>query len=597
MAMRVILTNSLLKYYLLIKRRITNKLARNNKYKEINKVAKGTVLMREEKVKIIPLGGLGEIGKNITVFECDDEIIVVDCGIAFPDEEMYGVDLIIPDISYLKNNVKKIKGIFLTHGHEDHIGSLPYVLKEVNVPIYGTKLTIGIVKTKLEEHNLLSEVKLHNVEAGDVIKFDKFKVEFIRNTHSIADSCSLAIFTPVGTILHTGDFKIDYTPIDGETMDLQRISNLGKEGVTLLMADSTNVERKGHSLSEKSIGHTLDRIISKAKGRVIVATFASNIHRMQQIVDASIKNKRKVVFNGRSMENISKVAMELGYLHRPENSVLSIDDLKDYDNSKITLITTGSQGEPMASLARIAFSNHRKIAIEHEDTFIISASPIPGNDKLISRVINELFRKGADVIYEDLADVHVSGHAYQEELKLIHTLVNPKYFMPVHGEYRHLKHHGDLAENLGMDKNNIFILETGNVLELTKNGCKKEGKVRTGAVFVDGLGVGDVGNIVLRDRRHLAQDGMLTIVVAIERETLSIVSGPDVITRGFVYVKESEELINKVKEISVIEVEKCLEIGVIEWYVLKSNVKKAVENYIYEKTKRRPTIIPIIMET
>lgn len=597
MAMRVILTNSLLKYYLLIKRRITNKLARNNKYKEINKVAKGTVLMREEKVKIIPLGGLGEIGKNITVFECDDEIIVVDCGIAFPDEEMYGVDLIIPDISYLKNNVKKIKGIFLTHGHEDHIGSLPYVLKEVNVPIYGTKLTIGIVKTKLEEHNLLSEVKLHNVEAGDIIKFDKFKVEFIRNTHSIADSCSLAIFTPVGTILHTGDFKIDYTPIDGETMDLQRISNLGKEGVTLLMADSTNVERKGHSLSEKSIGHTLDRIISKAKGRVIVATFASNIHRMQQIVDASIKNKRKVVFNGRSMENISKVAMELGYLHIPENSVLSIDDLKDYDNRKITLITTGSQGEPMASLARIAFSNHRKIAIEHEDTFIISASPIPGNDKLISRVINELFRKGADVIYEDLADVHVSGHAYQEELKLIHTLVNPKYFMPVHGEYRHLKHHGDLAENLGMDKNNIFILETGNVLELTKNGCKKEGKVRTGAVFVDGLGVGDVGNIVLRDRRHLAQDGMLTIVVAIERETLSIVSGPDVITRGFVYVKESEELINKVKEISVIEVEKCLEIGVIEWYVLKSNVKKAVENYIYEKTKRRPTIIPIIMET
>ena len=597
MAMRVILTNSLLKYYLLIKRRITNKLARNNKYKEINKVAKGTVLMREEKVKIIPLGGLGEIGKNITVFECDDEIIVVDCGIAFPDEEMYGVDLIIPDISYLKNNVKKIKGIFLTHGHEDHIGSLPYVLKEVNVPIYGTKLTIGIVKTKLEEHNLLSEVKLHNVEAGDIIKFDKFKVEFIRNTHSIADSCSLAIFTPVGTILHTGDFKIDYTPIDGETMDLQRISNLGKEGVTLLMADSTNVERKGHSLSEKSIGHTLDRIISKARGRVIVATFASNIHRMQQIVDASIKNKRKVVFNGRSMENISKVAMELGYLHIPENSVLSIDDLKDYDNRKITLITTGSQGEPMASLARIAFSNHRKIAIEHEDTFIISASPIPGNDKLISRVINELFRKGADVIYEDLADVHVSGHAYQEELKLIHTLVNPKYFMPVHGEYRHLKHHGDLAENLGMDKNNIFILETGNVLELTKNGCKKEGKVRTGAVFVDGLGVGDVGNIVLRDRRHLAQDGMLTIVVAIERETLSIVSGPDVITRGFVYVKESEELINKVKEISVIEVEKCLEIGVIEWYVLKSNVKKAVENYIYEKTKRRPTIIPIIMET
>lgn len=553
--------------------------------------------MSEERVKIIPLGGLGEIGKNITAIECDDEIVVIDCGVAFPDEEMYGVDLIIPDITYLKNNVEKIKGIFLTHGHEDHIGALPYVLKEINVPFYGTKLTIGIVKTKLEEHKILSEARLNNVEPGDVVSFRKLKVEFIRNTHSIADSCSLAIFTPVGIILHTGDFKIDYTPIDGQKMDLQRISNLGKEGVVLLMADSTNVERQGHSLSEKSIGFTLDRIISKAKGRVIVATFASNIHRMQQIVDASFKNNRKVVFNGRSMENISKVAMELGYLHIPNNEVVSIDDLKNYENDKITLITTGSQGEPMASLARIAFSNHRKITIEPNDTFIISASPIPGNDKLISRVINQLFRKGADVIYEDLEDVHVSGHAYQEELKLIHTLVHPKYFMPVHGEYRHLKHHGDLAENLGMKKNNIFILETGNVLELTKDGCKKEGKVRTGAIFVDGLGVGDVGNIVLRDRRHLAQDGMLTIVVAIERDTLSIVSGPDVITRGFVYVKESEALINKVKELSVNELERCLSMGVIEWYVLKGNIKKTVENYIYETTKRRPTIIPIIMET
>ncbi|WP_370772372.1 ribonuclease J [Clostridium sp.] len=558
---------------------------------------KGIVLMSEEKVRIIPLGGLGEIGKNITIIECDDEIIVIDCGIAFPDEEMYGVDLIIPDITYLKNNVDKIKGIFLTHGHEDHIGSLPYVLKEINVPLYGTKLTIGIVKTKLEEHNILSEAKLNNVEPGDVISFRKLKVEFIRSTHSIADSCSLAIFTPVGIILHTGDFKIDYTPIDGEKMDLQRISNLGKEGIALLMADSTNVERQGHSLSEKSIGLTLDRIIGKAKGRVIVATFASNIHRMQQIVDASFKNNRKVVFNGRSMENISKVAMELGYLHIPDSEVISIDDLKKYENDKITLITTGSQGEPMASLARIAFSNHRKINIEPKDTFIISASPIPGNDKLISRVINQLFRKGADVIYEDLEDVHVSGHAYQEELKLIHTLVNPKYFMPVHGEYRHLKHHGDLAESLGMKKNNIFILETGNVLELTKDSCRKEGKVRTGAIFVDGLGVGDVGSIVLRDRRHLAQDGMLTIVVAIEIDTLSIVSGPDVITRGFVYVKESEELINKVKELSVKELEKCLSMGVVEWYVLKGNIKKTVENYIYETTKRRPTIIPIIMET
>ncbi|MDU2265924.1 ribonuclease J [Clostridium celatum] len=553
--------------------------------------------MSDDKVRIIPLGGLGEIGKNITVIECNDEIIVIDCGIAFPDEQMYGVDLIIPDITYLKNNIDKVKGIFLTHGHEDHIGALPYVLKQINVPLYGTKLTLGIVKTKLEEHNILSECTLNNVESGDIIKFKHIKVEFIRNTHSIADSCSLAIFTPIGTILHTGDFKIDYTPIDNKKMDLQRISNLGKEGVMLLMADSTNVERQGHSLSEKSIGLTLNRIIGKAKGRVIVATFASNIHRMQQIIDASLLHNRKVAFNGRSMENISKVAMELGYLHIPDTEIISIDDLKDYSNEKITIITTGSQGEPMASLARIAFSNHRKIAIEHKDTFIISASPIPGNDRLISRVINELFRKGADVIYEDLEDVHVSGHAYQEELKLIHSLVNPKYFMPVHGEYRHLKHHGDLAENLGMSRDNIFILETGNVLELTKNSCKKDGRVKTGAIFVDGLGVGDVGNIVLRDRRHLAQDGMLTIVVTIERETFTIVSGPDVITRGFVYVKESEELIKKVRSIAVEELEKCLQVGVIEWYVLKSNVKKAVENYIYETTKRRPTVIPIIMET
>ena len=553
--------------------------------------------MSDDKVRIIPLGGLGEIGKNITVIECNDEIIVIDCGIAFPDEQMYGVDLIIPDITYLKNNIDKVKGIFLTHGHEDHIGALPYVLKQINVPLYGTKLTLGIVKTKLEEHNILSECTLNNVESGDIIKFKHIKVEFIRNTHSIADSCSLAIFTPIGTILHTGDFKIDYTPIDNKKMDLQRISNLGKEGVMLLMADSTNVERQGHSLSEKSIGLTLNRIIGKAKGRVIVATFASNIHRMQQIIDASLLHNRRVAFNGRSMENISKVAMELGYLHIPDTEIISIDDLKDYSNEKITIITTGSQGEPMSSLARIAFSNHRKIAIEHKDTFIISASPIPGNDRLISRVINELFRKGADVIYEDLEDVHVSGHAYQEELKLIHSLVNPKYFMPVHGEYRHLKHHGDLAESLGMSRDNIFILETGNVLELTKNSCKKDGRVKTGAIFVDGLGVGDVGNIVLRDRRHLAQDGMLTIVVTIERETFTIVSGPDVITRGFVYVKESEELIKKVRSIAVEELEKCLQVGVIEWYVLKSNVKKAVENYIYETTKRRPTVIPIIMET
>ncbi len=552
--------------------------------------------MNSEKLKIIPLGGLGEIGKNITVIEYKNEIIVIDCGIAFPDEEMYGVDLIIPDVNYLINNKDKVKGIFLTHGHEDHIGALPYILKQINIPIYGTKLTLGIVKNKLDEHNILAESTLNIVEPGEKIELDIFKVEYIRCTHSIADACSIAVLTPLGIIFHTGDFKIDYTPIDGKPTDLQRISNLGKEGVLLLMADSTNVERQGHSLSERSIGATLSRIIQKAQGRVIVATFASNIHRIQQIIDSSIANNRKVAFSGRSMEKISEVARELGYLHIEDTEIISIDKLKSYPNEKITLITTGSQGEPMAALARIAFSNHRKISIEPQDTFIISATPIPGNDKLVSRVINQLFRKGANVIYEDLEDVHVSGHGYQEELKLIHTLIKPKYFMPVHGEYRHLKHHEDLAITMGMNKEDVFLIDTGDVLQIGENECKKEGKVKTGGIFVDGLGVGDVGNIVLRDRRHLAQDGMLTIVVAIDREGFSIVSGPDIITRGFVYVKESEELINELKKIAVIELEKCLEKGIIEWYVIKSNMKKSIEATIYEKTKRRPTIIPIIME-
>lgn len=551
----------------------------------------------KDKLKVIPLGGMGEIGKNITAIECNNDIIVIDCGLAFPDEEMYGVDLIIPDVSYLINNKEKVRGLVLTHGHEDHIGAIPYILKQINMPIYGTELTVGLVKTKLEEHKILNECKVNSVKVGEILELGCMKVEFIRATHSIADSCSLAIYTPLGTILHTGDFKIDYTPIDGQLMDLQRISNIGLEGVLLLMADSTNVERNGHSPSESTIGQTLKKIFANAKGRVIVATFASNIHRMQQVIDASLVYGRKVVFNGRSMENVSRVARELGYLHIPESQIIDVDEINKYPNENMTILTTGSQGEPMASLARIAFSNHRKITIEPKDTFIISASPIPGNDKLISKVINQLFKKGADVIYEDLEDVHVSGHAYQEELKLIHTLVKPKYFMPVHGEFRHLKHHADLAEKLGMSKDNIFILDTGEVLEFTEDGAKKEGRVRAGSIFVDGLGVGDVGNIVLRDRRHLAQDGMLTIVVAIERESLSILSGPDIITRGFVYVKESEALIKEVKEIAAKELDKSLEKGIIEWYLLKSSVKKAVENFIYEKTKRRPTIIPIIMET
>ena len=552
--------------------------------------------MIKESLKIIPLGGLGEIGKNITAIEYKDEIIVIDCGISFPDEDMYGIDLVIPDIKYLLDNKNKVKGLFLTHGHEDHIGAIPYILKQINIPVYGTKLTIGLVKNKLKEHNMLSKSNLNPIRPGELIKLDELAIEFIRVTHSIAESCALAIHTPIGTVLHTGDFKIDYTPIDGKVMDLNRIAQLGQEGVLLLMADSTNVERAGHSLSEKIIGETLNRIISNEKGRVIVATFASNIHRMQQIADASMIYDRKIVFSGRSMENISNVAMDLGYLHIPEESIIGIEDLNRYPSDKITIITTGSQGEPMAGLSRIAYGSHRHISIEQDDLFIISASPIPGNDKLVSRVINQLYRKGVEVIYEDLEDIHVSGHAYKEELKLIHTLVKPKYFMPVHGEYRHLKHHSDLALKLGMDKSNVFTLETGQVLEISQDKAIATEKVHTGVVFVDGIGVGDVGNIVLRDRRDLARDGMVTIVVAINKETYSIVSGPDIITRGFIYARESEDLINKIKDVAKEEIEICLGNNILEWQVLKGRVRKSVEQLLYHKTKRRPSVFPIIMD-
>lgn len=552
--------------------------------------------MRKESLRIIPLGGLGEIGKNITAIEYEDEIIVIDCGISFPDEDMYGIDLVIPDIKYLLDNKDKVKGLFLTHGHEDHIGAIPYILKQINMPVYGTKLTIGLVESKLKEHDMLSKTNLIPISPGESIKLNKLIIEFIRVTHSIAESCALAIHTPIGTVLHTGDFKIDYTPIDGKVMDLNRIAQLGQEGILLLMADSTNVERAGHSLSEKIIGETLNRIISNANGRVIVATFASNIHRMQQIADASMMYNRKIVFSGRSMENISNVAMDLGYLHIPEESIVGIEDLNRYPSDKITIITTGSQGEPMAGLSRIAYGSHRHISIEQDDLFIISASPIPGNDKLVSRVINQLYRKGVEVIYEDLEDIHVSGHAYKEELKLIHTLVKPKYFMPVHGEYRHLKHHSDLALKLGMDKSNVFTLETGQVLEISQDKAIATEKVHTGVVFVDGIGVGDVGNIVLRDRRDLARDGMVTIVVAINKETYSIVSGPDIITRGFIYARESEDLIKKIKDVAKEEIEICLENNIIEWQVLKSGVRKSVDQLLYHKTKRRPSVFPIIME-
>lgn len=547
-------------------------------------------------VKIIPLGGIGEIGKNITAIEYEDEIIVIDCGNAFPDEEMYGVDLIIPDISYLIKNKDKVKGIFITHGHEDHIGGIPYILKQLNIPIYGTNLALAIITNKLKDHNLFETSKLITVNPGETINLDKISVEFIQSTHSIAESCCLAIKTPVGIIFHTGDFKVDLTPIDGRVIDIDRISTLGREGILLLMADSTNVERNGYTMSEKSIGDTFERIFKGVKGRILVATFASNIHRMQQIINASIANNRKVAFSGRSMENISKLAMELGYLKVEEDLIIEIDDINNYNNENVTIITTGSQGEPMAALARIAFGNHRKIFLKQDDLFIISASPIPGNDKLISKVINQLFKKGVEVIYEDLEEVHVSGHAYKDELKLMHRLTKPKYFMPVHGEYRHLKHHKDLAISLGMKNEDIFILETGNVLKIDEESASLDGKVFTGNVLVDGLGVGDVGSLVLRDRKHLASDGLVNIVVTIDKDTYSIIAGPDIITRGFVYVKEAEDLIKILKDIAREEIENCLDNKILEWYILKNNVKKSLERYIYSKTKRRPTIIPIIME-
>lgn len=554
-------------------------------------------MKRNNTVKVIPLGGLGEVGKNITVIEYKDEIIVIDCGMTFPDMDMYGVDLVIPNVSYLLENKEKVKAIVLTHGHEDHIGALPYVLKQINVPVYGTKLTIGLVENKLIEHNILSDCQLNVVEVGDILKFDKLSVEFIRVSHSIADACALAIHTPHGYIVHTGDFKIDYTPIDGKVMDLARFSKLGKQKVLLLMADSTNAERKGYTISESIIGENLTRIFARGKGRIVVASFASNIHRMQQVINSSMIYGRKIAFSGRSMENISKVAVDLGYLSIPKDMIISVDDVNKYPPDKVTILTTGSQGEPMSALARIASGTHRKISIEKGDLVIISASPIPGNEKFVGHVINELFKKGAEVVYHSNEEVHVSGHACQEELKLIQTLVKPKYFMPVHGEFKHLRQHALLAEELGKDRSNIFIMETGQVLELTSKEAKITGRVKTGAVLVDGIGVGDVGNIVLRDRKLLSQDGILTVVVTIDKESNSVLAGPDIISRGFVYVKESEALMREAREIIKDELDKCLDNNITEWFVIKSNIKEALGAFLYKKTKRSPLILPIIMET
>ncbi|MBA5850562.1 ribonuclease J [Clostridium sp. cel8] len=554
--------------------------------------------MRKEKdkVKIIPLGGLGEIGKNMTVIEYKNEIIVIDCGLSFPDEEMLGIDLVIPDITYLKKNVDRVRGIFLTHGHEDHIGALPYVLKEINVPVYGTKLTLGIVQTKLKEHKLLDKIKLVTVVPSDVIKLDNMSIEFIKTSHSIADSTAIAIHTPIGTILHTGDFKIDYTPIDGSVMDFARFAELGKKGVLLMMADSTNVERPGYTMSESTVGETFQKLFASAKNRIIVATFASNIHRIQQIITAAEKYNRKVAISGRSMENIMDVATNLGYINVNKNTLINIDSINKYPNNRLVIITTGSQGEPMSALSRMAASEHRKVNIIPGDKIIISASAIPGNEKLISRVINQLFKKGAEVIYEALADVHVSGHACQEELKLMHTLVRPKFFMPVHGEYRHLKQHADLAMKLGIKSNRILIANTGDVVEVSKDSIRKNGTVVSGQVFVDGLGVGDVGNIVLRDRKHLSQDGILTVVVTIEKESGNVIAGPDIISRGFVYVRESEDLMEDAKELVRGVLKDCQEKHITEWSNIKSNVKDVLRSFLYERTKRKPMILPIIME-
>lgn len=549
-----------------------------------------------EKVKVIPLGGLGTIGKNITVIEYKNDIVVIDCGMGFPDEQMYGVDLIIPDITYLLENKDRVKGIFFTHGHEDHIGAVPYILKQMNMPLYGTRLTLGLIKSKIEQHGLEKSCQMHSVEPGDCIELEDIKVEFVRSTHSIAGACCIAVHTPEGIIFHTGDFKVDYTPVDAKTMDLERIGELGKEGILLLLADSTNVERSGHSPSEQTIGKTLMRLFDGVKGRVIVTTFASNIHRIQQIIHASSAHNRKVAFSGRSMERITEVARDLGYLEIPDNTLINLEDMGKYTQDQLTIITTGSQGEPMAALARIAFGNHRMIRVEPDDLFIISASPIPGNDRLVSRVINELYKKGVEVIYKAIEDVHVSGHAYKEELKLMQSLTHPKFFMPAHGEYRHLKHHKDLAKQMGMKDDHIFIMQDGDVLELDREKAAVTGRVRAGNILVDGIGVGDVGNIVLRDRRHLAEEGMLIVVAAIDLETYSIMGGPDVITRGFVYAKNSEELIEAVRVAATKELEMCLAYQMVEWYMLKANIKKVVEQLLYEKTKRRPTILPIIME-
>ena len=557
---------------------------------------KKNIKVARDRLKIIPLGGLEEVGKNMTVIEYGNEMIVIDCGVAFPEDEMLGVDLVIPDFSYLTKNREKFKAMIITHGHEDHIGAIPYVLKELNVPVYGTRLTLGLIKNKLEEHKLVRGTSLKCVKAGDVVTIGNFKIEFIHSNHSIADSVALAITTPVGTIVHTGDFKIDYTPIDGKPINLSRLAELGNKGVLALMSDSTNSEREGYTMSESSVGKVFDNIFTGCTKRIIVATFASNVHRVQQIVNSAVKTNRKVAICGRSMINVMSVAIELGYLNIPDGVLIDVDEIDDYIPERLVLITTGSQGEPMSGLSRMASGTHKKVAINCNDLVIISATPIPGNEKLVSNVIDDLFKIGADVIYHSLADVHVSGHACKEEQKLMLSLVKPKYFIPVHGEYRHLKAHAETAVKLGIPEENIVMLANGKVLELDKNMCKQTGTVPSGQILVDGLGVGDVGNIVLKDRQHLSQDGLIIVVITMDGKTGQILAGPDIISRGFVYVRESEDLMDSIKKQICKDISNMENAGIKDWATIKNRVKDTLHDFVYAKTKRNPMIIPIISE-
>ena len=552
---------------------------------------------KKPRLKIIPLGGLHEVGKNITVFQYDNEMIVVDCGLSFPEDDMLGVDLVIPDITYVIKNEEKLKGMVITHGHEDHIGGVPYFLKQVNTPIYGTKLTLGLIKNKLEEHRLVDSTKLNEVNPGETIKLGRhFKVEFIQSSHSIPDSVMLAIHTPVGTIIHTGDFKVDYTPMDGKLMDFARLAELGNKGVLALMSDSTNAERKGFTMSESTVGEVFEKLFTNCTKRIVVATFASNVHRVQQIVNSAVKYGRKIAVCGRSMINMITTARELGYIDCPDNLFIDIDMINNYTDDKLLIITTGSQGETMSALTRMASGTHRKVKITPNDLVIISANPIPGNEKNVSKVIDSLMQIGAEVVYSALQDVHVSGHACQEEQKLILALTKPKYFIPVHGEYRHLIAHSETAKLMGVEKENIFKLENGKILEMDKNSAEFTGTVQSGIILVDGLGIGDVGNVVLRDRQHLSQDGLIIVVLTMNGSSGEVIAGPDVISRGFVYVRESENVMDEIKLVVRHEVRKCEEQGIRDWTTIKNSIRENLREYIFSKTKRNPMIIPIIME-